>query len=104
MEAQSQSFLVRPGDVITVQVAPTYYIYVGGEVKEPGEKVFRPGMTLTQAILSAGGVTEKGKSAEIGRETKKGSLATTSYKLKDITAGKVPDVTIQPGDRIVVVH
>jgi polysaccharide biosynthesis/export protein len=103
-ESQSRSIIVRPGDVITVQVMPTQYFYVGGEVKDPGEKVFRPGLTLTQAILSAGGVTEKGKKIELGRERSGGLLATINYKLKDITSGKVPDVPIQPGDRITVVH
>ncbi len=103
-ESQSRNLIVRPGDVITVQAMPTQYFYVGGEVKDPGEKVFRPGLTLTQAILSAGGVTEKGKKIELGRERGGGLLATINYKLKDITSGKVPDVPIQPGDRITVVH
>ncbi len=104
LESQSRKVLVRPGDVITVQVMPTKYFYVGGEVKDPGEKVFRPGLTLTQAILSAGGVTEKGKKIDLARERGGGLLATINYKLKDITSGKVPDVPIQPGDRITVVH
>jgi hypothetical protein len=30
------------------------FFYVGGEVGSPGEKAFREGMTLTQALLSAG--------------------------------------------------
>lgn len=103
-ESQSRNVLVRPGDVITVQAMPTRYFYVGGEVKDPGEKVFRAGLSLTQAILSAGGVTERGKKIELGRERGGGLLATISYKLKDINSGKLPDVPILPGDRIMVVH
>jgi polysaccharide biosynthesis/export protein len=104
LESRSRTVLVRPGDVITVQATPMSYFYVGGEVKNPGERLFRPGLTLIQAILSAGGVTENGKRVELGRERGDGLLTTISYKLKDIHSGKLPDVPIQPGDRIVVVH
>jgi protein involved in polysaccharide export with SLBB domain len=103
-EAQSTNFLVRTGDVITVQAASKKYFYVGGEVKEPGEKLFHAGLTLTQAILSAGGATEKGKLLQLTRESAGGLLATTNYKLKDINSGKLPDPLIQPGDRIMVIH
>lgn len=103
-EAQSTNFLVRTGDVITVQAAPKHYFYVGGEVKEPGQKLFHAGLTLTQAILSAGGATEKGKRLQLTRESAGGLLATTNYKLRDINSGKLPDPLIQPGDRIMVIR
>jgi protein involved in polysaccharide export with SLBB domain len=103
-EAQSAKVLIQTGDVITVQAAAKQYFYVGGQVKEPGEKLFRAGLTLTQAILSAGGITEDGKKVELTRDSAGGLLATTNYKLKDINAGKLPDPLIQPGDRIMVVH
>jgi protein involved in polysaccharide export with SLBB domain len=103
-EAQSINFLVRTGDVVTVQAASKKYFYVGGEVKEPGEKLLHAGLTLTQAILSAGGATEKGKLLQLTRESAGGLLATTNYKLKDINSGKLPDPLIQPGDRIMVIR
>lgn len=103
-EAQSTNSLVRTGDVITVQAAPKQYFYVGGEVKEPGEKLLHAGLTLTQAILSAGGATEKGKLLQLTRERAGGLLATINYKLSDINSGKVPDPLIQPGDRIMVIR
>jgi len=103
-EARTNSELIQPGDVITVQAASKQFFYVGGEVKNPGEKPFRTGLTLTQAILSAGGVTENGKKIELRRQQDSGLLATTRYRLKDIDSGKSPDVTIKAGDRIVVVR
>lgn len=103
-EARTSTVLIRPGDVITVQAAPKQYFFVAGEVKQPGEKLFRTGLTLTQAILAAGGVTENGKKIELRRQQASGLLATTSYKMKDINSGKSPDVAIQAGDRIIVVH
>ena len=96
------SLLVRPGDVINLQRNETQFIYVGGEVKAPGEKIFRRGITLTQAILSAGGMTPKSKVAEIDRDDGKGFLVKTSFRLNDIQTGKMMDPLLRPGDRITI--
>ena len=96
------NLIVRSGDVITVDSNPKQFFYVGGEVKAPGEKLFRPGITLTQAILAAGGLSREAKEAQIARESENGFLISTRYKLKDINTGKRADPTIQPGDRITV--
>lgn len=98
------NLLVRTGDVINLQPNETEFIYVGGEVKAPGEKIFRRGLTLMQAILSAGGVTSKAKAAEIGRDNEQGFLVKTSFRLKDIQTGKTMDPVIQPGDRIMIIR
>jgi len=98
------NLLVRSGDVITVHANPKQFFYVGGEVKAPGEIQFRPGLTLTQAILAAGGLSRESKVAHVAREGENRFLASTRYKLKDINAGKLADPLIQPGDRITVEH
>lgn len=98
------NLLVRPGDVINLQRNEAQFVYVGGEVKDPGEKIFRRGLTLTQAIISAGGVTPKSKAAEISRDDGQGFLVKTSFKLKDIQTGKTIDPLIQPGDRIMILR
>jgi protein involved in polysaccharide export with SLBB domain len=103
-DPKRMELLARSGDVITVERAPQQFFYVGGEVKAPGEKLFRPGMTLTQAILSAGGVNKKDKEAELAREQSGSLLVSTKYKLKDIYDGKYADPQILPGDRITVKH
>jgi protein involved in polysaccharide export with SLBB domain len=96
------NLLVRPGDVITLQPNPAQFFYVGGEVKSPGEKTFRRGLTLTQAIIAAGGLTGNSKEARLARDNGKGFLVVNRYKLRDIDSGKVPDPAIQPGDRITI--
>jgi protein involved in polysaccharide export with SLBB domain len=88
--------------VITLHPNVTQYIYVGGEVKLPGEKTYRRGLTLTQAIIAAGGAMPKSKEARLGRGDGKGFLVVTRYKLKDIESGKEPDPVIKPGDRIMI--
>lgn len=103
-KVEDMSLLVRPGDVINLERNETQFIYVGGEVKAPGEKIFRRGLTLTQAIISAGGVTAKSKVAEIGRDDGQGFLVKTSFKLKDIHTGKAMDPLLRPGDRIMILR
>ena len=101
-QTKDMSLLVRPGDVITLLPNVTQFVYVGGEVKAPGEKTFRRGLTLTQAIIAAGGMTPKAKEARLGRDNGEGFLVVTRYKLKDIESGKVADPIVKPGDRITI--
>lgn len=101
-QTKDMSLLVRPGDVITLLPNVTQFVYVGGEVKSPGEKTFRRGLTLTQAIIAAGGMTPKAKEARLGRDNGEGFLVVTRYKLKDIESGKVADPVVKPGDRITI--
>ncbi|HJT66416.1 MAG TPA: tetratricopeptide repeat protein [Pyrinomonadaceae bacterium] len=103
-EPAQMNLLVRPGDVISLQPNVEQFLYIGGEVKSPGEKTYRRGLTLTQAIIAAGGVTPKGKEARLGRDDGHGFLTVTRLKLKDIESGKVPDPVVRPGDRIMIVN
>jgi polysaccharide export outer membrane protein len=100
--ATDTNLLVRPGDVIMVLPNVTQFVYIGGEVKSPGEKTYRRGLSLTQAIIAAGGVTPKAKEARLGRDDGKGFLVVTRFKLKEIESGKVQDPVIKPGDRITI--
>lgn len=101
-ESSEMNLLVRPGDVITLHPSVTQFLYIGGEVKAPGEKTYRRGLTLTQALIAAGGVTPKAKEARLGRDDGKGFLIVTRYKLKEIESGKVQDPAVKPGDRITI--
>jgi polysaccharide biosynthesis/export protein len=97
--------LVSSGDVINVQPRPQEFFYIAGAVGAPGQKDFHTGMTLTQAILAAGGVTrEAGKrtTVVVSRQGADGRLVPAEYALQEIQDGKTPDPRIQPGDRIEV--
>jgi protein involved in polysaccharide export with SLBB domain len=102
-ESNEMNLLVRPGDVVTLHPNEIQFLYVGGEVKSPGEKTYRRGLTLTQALIAAGGVTNKPKEIRLGRDDGRGFLIVTKFKLKEIETGKVPDPVVRPGDRIMVV-
>jgi protein involved in polysaccharide export with SLBB domain len=103
-EAEQMKMLVHRGDVITIQANPAQFFYVSGDVKEPGEKPYRRGLKLTQAIIAAGGFSEKPKYARLAHDDGKGFLNVKMYKLKDIDSGKLPDPSVQAGDRITISH
>ena len=111
---------VRRGDVLMVTKRSQQFYYVGGDVVSPGQKEFHPEITLTQAIIAAGGelhrlrtvtrwwnhnapptgviASPEGKGAQPPKGG--GLLTSTTYSLRDILSGKVPDPRIMPGDRI----
>ena len=102
-DQEAMKILVRPGDVVTVQARPREFFFIAGEVRERGQKEFHRGLTLTQAVMAAGGVTRSGSDVvQLTRQGADGRLVISRYNLSDIKAGKVPDPPIQPGDRIEV--
>jgi polysaccharide export outer membrane protein len=101
-DPKALTLAVCSGDVVSVQVTPKQYFYIGGDVKAPGEKPFRSGLTLTQAILAAGGLSGKAATVQVARAGTNGRLAVTQYRLDDINSGNVPDPVLQQGDRITV--
>jgi polysaccharide biosynthesis/export protein len=101
-KTSEMNLLVRSGDVVTLLAPESQFVYVGGEVKLPGERKYRRGLTLTQAINAAGGVTINGKEARVGRNNDEGFLLVTRFKLKEIESGKIPDPVLKPGDRITI--
>ena len=96
-QAADMNLLVRQGDVITLQPNVTQFIYIAGEVKVPGEKTFRRGLRLTQAIISAGGANPKSRVAQLSRADGRGFLVETRFNLKDIGSGEVADPLTKTG-------
>jgi Flp pilus assembly protein TadD/protein involved in polysaccharide export with SLBB domain len=96
--------LVRPGDVVEVLTKRQQFYYIGGKVESPGEKEFRQGITLTQAILASGGLLYSSKTVLVTRQNAEGLLSTTTYALQEIKSGKAPDPPLQPGDRVEVIR
>jgi tetratricopeptide (TPR) repeat protein/protein involved in polysaccharide export with SLBB domain len=104
-DARATRMLVRPGDVINVRAPAEQFYYVAGAVRQPGQKKFHAELTLTQAVLAAGGVSEpRAVVAVISRQADDGRLVSLRFDLKEIGAGRVPDPVIQAGDRIEVLR
>lgn len=109
-QPETLEVLVQPGDEVRVQAAPpappkaSEFYYIIGTVNMPGQKDFHPGLTLTQALFAAGGLTKnKDAKARLLRQGADGRLNVTEYNLKRISQGKDPDPALQVGDRLEVV-
>ena len=60
-------------------------------------------MTLTQALLSAGGISRAGNTTvKIGRRNSGGFLTSKEYNLRWIEEGKAQDPLLEAGDRVEV--
>jgi protein involved in polysaccharide export with SLBB domain len=98
---------VVSGDVIritgSVSELSKKFVYISGNVVAPGEKMFRDGMTLTQAVMAAGGVQRSsGNKVKVSRQNEKGFLTASEYDLSTISEGRAQDPQLQAGDRIEV--
>ena len=99
------SELLFDGDMVTVSTAPPSSYYVSGEINSPGEKTFRAGLTLTQAILASGGITRNASGKVKIFSTGAGKTSTAvEYNVKEILEGRKPDPTLKPGDRLEIIH
>jgi tetratricopeptide (TPR) repeat protein len=104
-DAAATKMLVRPGDVITVKQRPEQFVYVSGAVRQPGQKRFQVGLTLTQAVMAAGGaLSSQGPAVvTVTRQDSDGQLTSTRYDLAEIKAGKTTDPPMRAGDRVEVI-
>jgi protein involved in polysaccharide export with SLBB domain len=80
------------------------YIWLEGEVQNPGQVFYQEGLTAFQACIRAGGLTGLAapNRAKISRKTPDGKIEIIRVPLKGIRKGKKPDVPLKPGDRITV--
>ena len=105
---QANDILIYTNDIIKVSgsisnVAATQFFFIIGAVNAAGQKDFHSGLTLTQAVFAAGGLTKNaGNRVVVMRQNNEGLLVTIEYNLKQIRDGKIPDPVLQAGDRIEV--
>jgi len=87
---QSRDVVMQPGDTIWVDRFPTVFMY--GEVQRPGEIRLERGMTVMQALASAGGLTQRGtlRGLRIGRRDATGKTVELELGLDDkLQAGDI---------------
>jgi polysaccharide biosynthesis/export protein len=79
-----RNILLQPGD--TVYVPRAAQIYITGSVVRPGPYRFQEGTSLMQALIGAGGVTERGSSKRA--------------KVLRMVGGKRVEVKLKPEDLV----
>jgi len=78
-------------------------VSVLGQVQKPGPVAYRPRMTIVDAIALAGGFTGiAAKNAVSLRRESHGRVESRVYPVADITEGRAPNITVLPGDVLVV--
>lgn len=109
-DPKTDETLVFPGDIIEFSAVgnksndgQAQFYFIGGGIVSAGQKDFHPGLTLSQAILAAGGLRKSGiKQVVVRRKNADGLLQSAQYNLKDIKDGKTPDPLLESGDTIEV--
>ena len=102
-ELLSDSTALRSGDVILVRLREVSQVFVSGEVVAGKPLTYVEGMTLSQAILMAGGLNRFGSKKGITIRRPRGEKEEViKANLSDIERGKVKDVLLLPNDHIYV--
>ncbi|MBU0463094.1 MAG: SLBB domain-containing protein, partial [Proteobacteria bacterium] len=102
----SENVTLESGDTIYIPLGKNLnqtqsQVYVEGKVKKPGVFDYQPGMTALSACIIAGGFDKFSapNRTKIIRQTEAG-IETIDINLDRVQTGKIPDLELQPGDRV----
>ncbi len=101
ISSKLQKFIRDPEVSVVVSQIHKSFVYVLGEVGKRGPVQMTPGMTILQALSSAGGLTEFAKKKKIYILRGKGQRIPVNYK-KALKGDASFNLTLLPGDTIVV--
>ena len=100
-----RKFISDPQVTVIVNSINSRKIYITGEMNRTGAYPMSPGMTVMQAIASAGGFTQfANPSKTYILRTENGKKAKYRFNYKEVLKGNNPeqDILLKPGDIIVV--
>lgn len=98
LDGPEGSFQVVAGDVLNVDPGGSV-VYVGGSISKPGPVRYTDGLTLSQAVLRAGGNSNLGRLS--GTYVLRGDERIT-INLKRVMKGKDADFLLLPGDKVII--
>jgi polysaccharide export outer membrane protein len=92
-----QDIVLQDGDTIFVPKAQTFYI--NGLVRNAGQFIWEPGLTVQQAIALAGGLSERGsdRRIKVDRRMPDGTVKEMSVELNSLVE---PNDTVKVPQRI----
>jgi len=98
----TQNLWMQPGDIVSVLDSDLVYVY--GNVDKVGSVKMNEPLTLTQAIVTAGGLKPTAKSRVRILREKQGSPERDEliFDLKDIEKRKIADPVLEPNDIVAV--
>lgn len=88
---------------VRVSVTEFSNVFVLGQVQTPGPYLFKGGMTVLQAVTTAGGFTKIANQRRVRIVRTHGQEREVIHvNVSDITKGSREDVPLEPGDTVVV--
>lgn len=98
-----KKFMTEPQVTVIVTGINSRRYYVTGEIQRAGTYPLLPDMTALQALASSGGFTVFANRSKIYiLRTAGGKQQRIPFDYDKVLKGKIQDVTLQPGDTIVV--
>jgi polysaccharide export outer membrane protein len=100
-----KKYVTSPQVTVIVTTINSQRVYILGEVTRPGAFPLLPGMSVLQALSSAGGFTQFAKVKSIFvRRIENGKEAKYPFNYREVINGKRPeqDILLKAGDTIVV--
>jgi polysaccharide export outer membrane protein len=100
-----KKYVTSPQVTVIVATINSQRVYILGEVTRPGAFPLLPGMSVLQALSSAGGFTQFAKVKSIFvRRVENGKETKFPFNYKEVISGKKPeqDILLKAGDTIVV--
>jgi polysaccharide biosynthesis/export protein len=100
-----KKYVTTPQVTVIVATINSQRVYILGEVTRPGAYPILPGMSVLQALSSAGGFTQYARVKSIFvRRFENGKEVKYPFNYKDVINGKKPEqeILLKAGDTIVV--
>ena len=100
-----KKYVTSPQVTVIVTTINSQRVYILGEVTRPGAFPLIPGMSVLQALSSAGGFTQFAKVKSIFvRRVENGKESKYPFNYREVISGKKPeqDILLKAGDTIVV--
>jgi len=100
-QGKERDVALEPGDMVIVPQVTTGFVYVVGEVVKPGAYVYRPDLTLSQALGMAGGLTDDGAYSHIEitrREPGRAEPLVINFDDYIKTGDPAKDIPLRQGD------
>lgn len=100
---KEKKVLVSPQVTVMVKEWNSRRVSVLGQVNKPGTVAYFPRMTIVDAIAAVGGFTGiAAKNNVTLRREKEGQVVSRTYRVADISEGRAGNVSLIPGDVLVV--
>jgi polysaccharide biosynthesis/export protein len=104
--ARARTRLAAPEVLVILKEFQKPYVMVAGEVLQPGKLEMREKLTAIQAVLLAGGFKDSAKSSQIlvfrKLNADMAEVRTLNFRTLKRTSDLENDLTLQPGDMILV--